>query len=607
MGYRSLRHCVADLRRHGHLVECEHEVDGDLEVAEIHRRVFANAGPAVYYPRVRGCQFPLLSNLYGSMERVRFIFRDRWEQVRRLIEVRANPALAARHPTRYWRLPWSALSMLPRYRRGGSILDCQTTISELPAVRSWPLDGGPFILLPAVYTEHPERPGWMHSNLGMYRIQLSGNEYRQNEEVGLHYQLHRGIGIHHTLAQQRGEPLRVNIFVGGSPAMAVAAVMPLPEGMSELTFAGALAGHRIPLIRQPGRPALYADADFCICGTVLPDKLLPEGPFGDHLGYYSLTHEFPVLRVDRVYHRQGAIWPFTIVGRPPQEDTMFGRLIHELTGPMIPTVVPGVHAVHAVDAAGVHPLMLAIGSERYAPFLSEPKPRELLTQANAILGHGQMSLAKYLVIVARHDAPDLHVHDVLGMWDHLLRRIDFTRDLHFQTCTTIDTLDYSGSRLNEGSKVVFAATGPPRFTLSTTVDGTVRWPAGTAAPEICLPGVVAVTVSNGMPCRQFCEEFAELNSQSPDGIRMIILVDDSRFTARSLGNWLWVTFTRSNPAADIDGVGAFTQDKHWGCTGPLVIDARVKPHHAPTLQPDVETVRRVDALAARGGPLARWL
>jgi 4-hydroxy-3-polyprenylbenzoate decarboxylase len=174
--------------------------------------------------------------------------------------------------------------------------------------------------------------------------------------------------VHHAAAIAAKLPFRVNIFVGGTPAMTLAAVMPLPEELSELSFAGALAGHRIRMIARAGALPIYAEADFCLCGVVDPDRRLPEGPFGDHLGYYSLQHDFPVLKVEHVYARAGANWPFTVVGRPPQEDTTFGELIHEITGPIIPTVVPGVRAVHAVDAAGVHPLLLAIGSERYTPY-----------------------------------------------------------------------------------------------------------------------------------------------------------------------------------------------------------------------------------------------
>jgi 4-hydroxy-3-polyprenylbenzoate decarboxylase len=418
----------------------------------------------------------------------------------------------------------------------------------------------------------------------------------------------------------------VNVFVGGPPAMILAAVMPLPEGISELTFAGALGRRPVRMIHQPGQLPIYSEADFCITGTVDPRQVLPEGPFGDHLGYYSLMHDFPVLTVEKVYHRDGAIWPFTVVGRPPQEDTSFGQIIHEITGPVISTVIPGVHAVHAVDAAGVHPLLLAVGSERYVPYAAERKPQELLTCANAILGQGQLSLAKYLLIVAREDNSHLHIENIPEFFAHMLRRADWQTDLHFQTATTIDTLDYSGSGLNAGSKLVIAAAGPPRRELPAELPPDLHLPAGFRNPRICLPGVLAVEAP---PFRRCSEKVSGLEKVSDpcsgqplgsDGsaeafckaipathplnqFPLVVLVDDSEFVARTLNNFLWVTFTRSNPAADVHGVDTFTHQKHWGCRGSLIIDARIKPHHAPPLVEDPAVTRRVDRLAARGGPL----
>jgi 4-hydroxy-3-polyprenylbenzoate decarboxylase len=444
----------------------------------------------------------------------------------------------------------------------------------------------------------------------MYRIQLSGGRSEPEREVGIHYQLHRGIAAHHAAAIRRGERLRVNVFVGGPPAMMVAAVMPLPEGASELAFAGILGRRRVPMICRPGVLPIHAEADFCITGYLDPDKLLPEGPFGDHLGYYSLAHEFPVLRVEHVYHRADAVWPFTVVGRPPQEDSMFAELIHELVGPIIPQALPGVRAVHAVEAAGVHPLLLAIGSERYVPY-AERRPRELLTLANLILGSGQLSLAKYLWIAAAEDDPRLDIRDVAGFLRHMLLRVDWRRDLHFQTRTTIDTLDYSGHGLHEGSKLVIAAAGPPRRNLPDRLDPDATVPAalGFNRPRIVLPGVLAVEgpayrAEDGGRDRsvaRFCEA---IRTDDPlNEFPLIVVVDDSEFVAGRLENFLWTTFTRSNPAADVYGMGAFSEEKHWGCTGALVIDARTKPHHAPPLLEDPEVTRRVDALAARGGPL----
>jgi 4-hydroxy-3-polyprenylbenzoate decarboxylase len=549
------------------------------------------------------------------------MFRDTLDRVRRLVELKIDAGAAMRRPFRYASAARTALTMLPRSVRRADVTANETTISQLPQLVCWPDDGGAFITLPQVYSEDVERPGWRHSNLGMYRVQLSGGQYQVDREVGLHYQIQRSIGVHHAAAIRSGKPFRVNVFVGGPPAMMLAAVMPLPEGMSELTFAGALGGRRVRMLRRADGLPVHADTDFAICGTVAPDKLLPEGPFGDHLGYYSLQHDFPVLRVERLYHRNDAIWPFTVVGRPPQEDTIFGRLIHELTGPLIPTVLPGVVGVHAVDPSGVHPLLLAIGSERYWPFTETQRPQELLTQANAILGQGQLSLAKFLLIVNGADDPQLKVRDIPAFFRHLLERADWTRDLHFQTETTIDTLDYSGGALNVGSKVVIAAVGPKRFDLASELPGFLRLPEGFRNPRVILPGVLAV---EGPPCdapqipqvshdkafgtlwrpqhiTRFCESFTR--DDLICRFRWIVIVDDSQFVSESPRNFLWATFTRTNPAADIDGIESFVNDKHWGCEGALVIDARLKPHHAPPLVEDPEVSRRVDALAARGGPL----
>ena len=609
MGYRNLQQCVADLTATGKMIVIDREIDPFLEAGAIQRRVYEARGPAILFTRVKGCRFPMLANLFGTLDRARFIFRDTLDTIEALVKLKVNPADFLKRPASLVKAVPGAWHLLPRQVGSGPILANRTTIDQLPQLVSWPGDGGPFITLPQVYSESPARPGIRSSNLGMYRVQLSGNRYRMNSEVGLHYQIHRGIGVHHAEALEQGVPLRVNIFVGGPPSLTVAAVMPLPEGMPELAFAGLLGGQRLSLVCQAGELPMPAEADFCITGTVDPEKTLPEGPFGDHLGYYSLVHDFPVLRVERVFHRDGAIWPFTSVGRPPQEDTTFGAFIHELTGPLIPTVLPGVRAVHAVDAAGVHPLLLAIGSERYVPYAREREPLELLTIANAILGQGQLSLAKYLFISAHEDAPQLDIHDIPAFFRHILERADWRRDLHFQTCTTVDTLDYSGQGLNRGSKVVVAGVGAKRRELPTEIPSDLRLPSGFSSPRICLPGVLAVQGPSAgayrdclaMDMAGFCAAFAVDGPLSV--FPLVLVVDDADFVSRTLNNFLWVTFTRSDPASDVYGIGAFMRCKHWGCEGPLVIDARIKPHHAPPLIEDPEVERRVDALAAPGGPL----
>lgn len=610
MGYRNLQQCVSDLEQRGMLLRITAPLDPLLEIGAVQRRVYQAGGPALLFTNPVNCSFPLLGNLFGTLERTRFIFRDTLADIRRLVDLKINPFAALKHPLDALKAPFAAIHLLPRTVSSAAVLECRTTLSHLPQLVSWPMDGGAFITLPQVYSESPAKPGYAKSNLGMYRVQISGNRYAADKQAGLHYQIHRGIGAHHAEAIARGDLLRVNVFIGGAPAMTMAAVMPLPEGMPELSFAGLLGGHRIPMAALPGGLPVSAEADFCICGVVDPKHTMPEGPFGDHLGYYSLAHEFPVIQVEAVYHRKDAIFPFTTVGRPPQEDTSFGAFIHELTGPLIPTVVQGVKEVHAVDAAGVHPLLLAIASERYIPYAPQRQPQELLTVANAILGQGQLSLAKYLLIVADEDAPGLHTHDISAFLGHVLERVDWRRDLHFQSSTTIDTLDYSGSGLNQGSKLIIAAAGPVRTTLATEAEAGLEFPVGFGGAAVCLPGILAIQGPKSGQGRGECdatiEEFCSYYRERAcfTGFPLIVICDDSRFISATLNNFLWVTFTRSNPSTDVYGINAVSRGRHWGCNGPLVIDARVKPFHAPLLVDDPAVERRVDELGAKGGPLA---
>jgi 4-hydroxy-3-polyprenylbenzoate decarboxylase len=605
MSYASLKAAALDLEKHGKLIRISSEVDPNLEMAEIHRRVFEAGGPALLFERVKGSPFPALSNLYGTFERTEFLFRDTLSKVQKVIELKADPTNLLRNPLRYPSAPFTALTALPMRVSNAPITYGETTIDQLPQIKSWPMDGGAFVTLPQVFTLPPGSRNIMQSNLGMYRIQLSGNEYEINREVGMHYQLHRGIGVHHTAYNACDEPFRCSIFIGGPPSHAFSAIMPLPEGLSELTFAGMLGGRRFRYLWRNGH-VLSGDADFVITGIIRKDLKKPEGPFGDHLGYYSLTHDFPVMEVEKVYHRKDAIWHFSVVGRPPAEDSSFGYLIHKIVELLTPQEFPGVLEIQAVDAAGVHPLLLAIGSERYMPF-RERKPEEILTQANRILGSGQTSLAKFLFIAAHGDAPDLHTHDYRGFFQHVLQRVDWRRDLHFHTRTTIDTLDYSGHGWNEGSKVVIACCGPERRTLSATLPAEFSLPPGFSNPKFVMPGILAVEsppfkdYDAYRHCQQICEH---LRGFSLDGIPLILLTEDSSFLSASMQNYLWATFTRANPSHDVHGVDSFVEHKHWGCRGPLVIDARIKPHHAPPLVTDPEVSRKVDGLFATGGPLA---
>jgi 4-hydroxy-3-polyprenylbenzoate decarboxylase len=608
MIYASLEECLIDLEKNGHLVRVKEEVDPYLEMAAIHLRVHEAKGPALLFENVKGTSFRAASNIFGTLERSKFIFRDTLQLVEKLIQLRNDPKLFLKQPFKNINAVLAALKAIPlKNPLKKPVLANEINITDLPLIQHWPKDGGAFVTLPQVYTEDAEHPGIMNANLGMYRIQLTGNEYKINQETGLHYQIHRGVGVHQSIANKKGDPLKVSVFVGGPPSHTLAAVMPLPESMSELIFAGILGGRRFRYFYRDGF-CISTDADFVITGEVYSDENKPEGPFGDHLGYYSLKHPFPLMHVRKVYAKKNAIWPFTVVGRPPQEDTSFGELIHGLTGDAIQKEIPGLKEVHAVDAAGVHPLLLAIGSERYTPYLQTKQPSEILTIANHILGTGQLSLAKFLFITA-DETNQLSTKDIQTYFKYIFERIDFSTDIHFQTNTTIDTLDYSGTSLNRGSKIVFAVYSDIKRKLCTEIPEVIKKIHGFTNAQLIMPGIVSLSSSKFQSYDEAFKELDMLNEQlKPEvetlaNLPLIVLCDDSEFTGKNLQNFLWVTFTRCNPSHDIYGIDSFYSYKHWGCKGPLIFDARIKPHHAPPLEKDMVVEKRIEKLFNKGSSL----
>jgi len=604
MAYSSLEACLLDLEQSGQLLRIKEEVDPYLEMAAIHLRIFEQKGPAILFEKVKGSKFRAASNIFGTLERSEFIFRDTLPAVKQLIDIKINPLAAIQNPLKSLAALPVAINALPNKNPiSKPVLFEEINISDLPLIHHWPMDGGAFVTLPQVYTEDADKPGIGNANLGMYRIQLNGNDYILNKEIGLHYQLHRGIGVHQTKANNKGLPLKVSCFVGGPPAHSVAAVMPLPEGMSEMNFAGVLAGKRFGYTYIDGF-CVSTDADFVITGEVFPGDNKPEGPFGDHLGYYSLQHPFPVMKVHKVYARKNAIWAFTVVGRPPQEDTSFGQLIHHITGSAVSNEIPGLKEVHAVDASGVHPLLLAIGSERYTPFLENKKPAEILTIANHILGTGQLSLAKFVWITAEAKKSkgdkEIDVNNIPDFLAYMLSRMDFSNDLHFYTHTTMDTLDYSGDGLNTGSKLVLAAYGDVRRKLATTIPENIK--ALNANAQLVMPGVIAVNEATAS-ISSIQEKLKGLgeNLLEKQGLAMIIITEDATWMAAEFNNFIWAAFTRTNPAKDIDGVDSYINNKHWGCKGPLIFDATIKKHHAPAVVKDTEVEKKVTELLSKYG------
>ena len=612
--YKSLEQALLDLEKAGMLKRVHAEVDPHLELAEIARENFKQGGPALLFEHVKVSKFRAACNIFGSDERFNFLFREGFEQTKAAVNFKANPVEffknALKSPKSLFKAARAGLTSLPK--RSGSIKDFEEcSLQDLPQLVSWPLDGGAFITLPQVATRPSESASIMQTNVGMYRIQISGNDYIPNEECGLHYQIKRDIARHHQKAIEEGQPLKVSIFIGGPPSHTFAAVMPMPENLSELLFAGMLGNRRFRYFEYNGY-LVSSDADFCILGELEPG-LKPKGPFGDHIGYYSGKHDFPCMKVQKVLCKKNAIFPFTVVGRPPQEDTLFGKYIHKITKPMVPASLPGVYGIHAVDEAGVHPLCLALGSEAFRPYASaeEREPMELLKTANALLGFNQASLTKYLLIAAKEDvegiaanqaannAAGLDVNNVPAFFTHVLERIHFDRDLHFQTATTIDTLDYTGTSLNHGSKVVMAAAGLKCRELRNNPDDlkSLELSPEFSNATIVMPGILVIEgQAFGEMSANFhdAEPFANLKEalahwKFRENYPWISVIDKGALNADNiLSDFLWLTFTRSDPAQDIYGLNETICNKHWKCKAPLIIDARVKPQHQKQLTVPVE-------------------
>ncbi len=256
----------------------------------------------------------------------------------------------------------------------------------------------------------------------------------------------------------------------------------------------------------------------------------------------------------------------------------------------------------------MHPLLLAIGSERYTPYMPAKQPAELLTIANHVLGTGQLSLAKFLFITA-DDTGQLHAHDAEQFLQYIFERIDFTRDLHFHTNTTIDTLDYSGTGLNSGSKLVLAAYGEQKRELCREVPQVLKELNSFENAQLCIPGVIALQTKKFTTYTEAEKEMQLLNEQCYNqndqlkGVAQLIICDDAYFTAANLRNYLWVSYTRVNPSHDVYGIDSFVKNKHWGSNGPVVFDARLKPHHAPPVEKDPAVENKIDRLFEKGGSL----
>jgi UbiD family decarboxylase len=574
--FHDLRAFLDALRRRGELAVVDAPVDARLEAAEIHRRVIAAGGPALLFTRVKDADFPLVTNLFGTRARAELAFGRRPQAlVRRMAELAET--LLPPSPRKLWDardVLAQAARVGMRRRRGGPVTEVVETdvrLDRLPVLTCWPEDGGPFLTLPTVYTEHPERPG---HNLGIYRMQV-----HDARTTGMHWQIGKGGGFHYAAAEAAGTALPVTVFLGGPPALVLSAIAPLPENVPELVLASLIAGQRLPLATGAGPHPLVASAEFALMGRVPPGRRAPEGPFGDHYGYYSLRHDYPVFEVEAVARRRDALYPATVVGKPRQEDFYIGDLLQELLSPLFPLVMPAVRSLWSYGETGYHSLAAAVVKERYR--------REAMSSAFRILGEGQLALTKFLLLT---DQP-VDLRDFPATLAHVLARTRPETDLFLFANLSMDTLDYTGPRVNEGSKGVWLGLGDPVRELPREFAPRAAVPSDVSDVRVFCPGCLVI---GGPPFAREAEAGARLAAHPAFAEwPLLVLTDEPARAARSAMNFLWTTFTRFEPAADVHASARTIVRNHVALRAPILIDARLKPGFPKELSADAATAATV--------------
>ncbi len=578
--FTNLRAFLDALRKENQLLEISAPVDPYLELAEIHRRVIDEQGPALLFTNVKGSSFPVVTNLFGTVRRVDLAFGPKPEQFMKQI-LNAVNTLMPPTPKALWQEKGLILDLLkvgtkqvpPSQAPILGACNREAPLKELPALTCWQEDGGPFVTLPLVYTEHPDGG---HHNLGMYRMQVY-----DDRTTGMHWQIHKGGGFHYHEAEKRNQALPVTVFLGGPPALIASAIAPAPEHLPEMMLASLILGQKLPMAVNPhGGHRLVAEAEFAICGTVPPHLRRPEGPFGDHYGYYSLTHDFPVFNVDHVWHRKDAIYPATIVGKPRQEDYYLGDFLQRLLSPAFPMAMPGVKDLWTYAETGFHPLAAAVVRESYK--------REAIGSAFRILGEGQLTLTKFLIVTDQ----SVDMANFALLLETVLERFDPQTDMFIFNHTSHDTLDYTGDRLNHGSKAVLLGVGEPKRSLQKTYTGG-QIPGINAARVYC-GGCLVVSGASyekdpELPSRLLAQaESADRLKEWP----LVILADDADI-AEDQTKFLWTVFTRFNPAADMYAEARMNRH-HISYELPILIDARMKPGYPDELEPREDIVELVD-------------
>ncbi|TVM03235.1 MAG: menaquinone biosynthesis decarboxylase [Candidatus Brocadia sp. WS118] len=571
----SLQDFIKYLEKNGELIRIKTEVDARLEVVEISIRALHEGMPALLFENVRGSRFPLAMNVLASEKRIELALGKHPDQLgEELITfleeaVPPKPKVILKHPGIAKRL----FCTLPKTisRPPSQQVVCSPNLNEFPITTSWPEDGGRFITLPQVFTYDPQT---RKRNVGMYRMQVF-----DKQTTGMHWQIQKGGGFHYYRAKKLGKEFQIAVALGTDPALLLATVAALPEGIDEVMFSGFLRGKRTRMAKGKTISMLVpADAEFILEGTVHLTELRMEGPFGDHFGHYSNAAEFPVFHIDTITHRKNPIYPATVVGRPPMEDKYLGNTTQQVLGPLIRLIHPEICDLWAYYEAGFHNLLVVSVEERYR--------KEAMKTALSVMGEGQLSLTKCVITVSE----DVNPRDFHAVLKAIHENFDPAYDFIMIPKVPLDTLDFTSYKMNLGSKMIIDAT--KNESKNTVNEGALKLQdferllkmIDTRITDWKIIGetLLVVTVSdNG-------KEIVTKLTRSPEIIGpKIIAATSPDVNIHDLEQTIWGIFTRFDAERDV----VFTQEKLVGISpvfrGKMGIDATWKTGYpSPLVMPD---------------------
>lgn len=577
MSFSDLAAFLHFLEQQGDCKRIKVEVDPELEITEIAVRVVKSGGPALLFENVKGTRFPLAINIFGTARRIEWALGEHpqkiGEEIVKTIERLNPPSL---------RSIWQERRMLKKLRylktKIQSTAPCQEVVEksdlgQLPIIKCWPLDSGRFITFPLVLTQDPETK---KRNLGIYRMQVY-----TNDKTGMHWQIQKGGGFHYWKARTRGETLPVSVVLGGDPILLLASVAPLPEGMDEVAFSGFLRGQPTLMTKAKTSDHLVpANAEFILEGTVAPEEQAMEGPFGDHFGHYSHVALFPVFQIKVITRKKNPIYPCAVVGKPPQEDKFMGEAMQELFIPLIKMMRPEICDLWAYYEAGFHNLLVVSVQERYK--------KEALKTAFGLMGEGQLSLTKCLILV---DAI-VNVRDFRSVLRAIRKNFEPATDFVLLAGAPLDTLDFTSYTLNLGSKMILDATSSEEKSASRAEK--VAIDPGSIDPRIrawkILEEVLLICQVEGEG-RELIQKIIQHNLGSikiAGAVSADVPLNDPELL-------LWGLFTRFDAARDI----IFTKSELHGPTvvnrGIMGIDATWKKGYPQPIEMDSITKKKVDS------------